>query len=117
NARDAMPDGGRLSIHLSNVTLDEIYAHQHFLAKPGAYVLIQVADTGTGIPVEIQGRIFEPFFTTKPRDKGTGLGLSTCYGIVKSHGGFINLYSELGKGTVFKVYLPAEVAPAVAENT
>jgi PAS domain S-box-containing protein len=112
NARDAMPNGGRLSIHIENVEIDEIYASLHLDAKPGSYVVIKVTDTGTGIPKAIQDKMFEPFFTTKGPGQGTGLGLSTCLGIVKSHGGFINCYSEPGKGTAFKVYLPANTAPA-----
>ena len=116
NARDAMPGGGTLSIQFENVVLDDIYAGRNPEAKPGPYVVIQVTDTGTGIPKEIQDKIFDPFFTTKVPGKGTGLGLSTCYSIVKNHGGFINLYSESGKGTVFKVYLPANTSPALAAS-
>ena len=110
NARDAMPNGGKLSIQMDNVVLDDIYASLNLEAKPGSYVVIKVMDTGTGIPRQIQDRIFEPFFSTKGPNKGTGLGLSTCLGIVKGHGGFINCYSETGKGTAFKVYLPANTA-------
>ncbi|HTX21578.1 MAG TPA: PAS domain S-box protein [Candidatus Aquilonibacter sp.] len=116
NARDAMPNGGKLSIRLQNVRLDEIYSRMNLEAKPGPFVVIEVTDTGIGIPKEIQDRIFEPFFTTKEHGHGTGLGLSTTLGIVKSHGGFINCYSEPGKGSIFKVYLPANTAPATAEN-
>jgi PAS domain S-box-containing protein len=112
NARDAMPKGGKLSIHMENVVLDETYAAMNLEAKTGAYVLIRVTDTGTGIPKEIQERIFDPFFTTKEEGKGTGLGLSTTLAIVKSHGGFISCYSEPDKGAVFKVYLPASTAAA-----
>jgi CheY-like chemotaxis protein len=108
NARDAMPDGGRLAISLANVELDESYVSRNVEAKPGSYVLIKVMDDGLGIPKAIQSRIFEPFFTTKEQGKGTGLGLSTCFTIVKNHGGFINCYSEPGNGSAFKVYLPAE---------
>ncbi|HEY9246318.1 MAG TPA: ATP-binding protein, partial [Candidatus Methanoperedens sp.] len=107
NARDAMLDGGVLSVTASNSFIDENYARMHTDAKSGSYVVVEVSDTGTGIPAEIMDRIFEPFFTTKRHGKGTGLGLSTSLAIVKSHGGFINVYSELGSGTSFKVYLPA----------
>ena len=107
NARDAMPNGGTLSICAENIWIDENYAKLNIDAKVGSYIVVTIADTGIGIPPEIIDRIFEPFFTTKELGKGTGLGLSTVLGIVKSHGGFINVYSELGKGTEFKVYLPA----------
>jgi PAS domain S-box-containing protein len=107
NARDAMPRGGTLSISLDNHIVDEPYARIHPGVHPGKYILLSVADTGTGIPPEILARIFEPFFTTKERGKGTGLGLSTVHGIVKSHGGFVDVYSEPGSGTTFRVYLPA----------
>ncbi|CAG0959781.1 MAG: PAS domain S-box protein [Candidatus Methanoperedens sp.] len=107
NARDSMPDGGKLSITASNFLIDENYSCLHTDAKVGSYVVIAVSDTGTGIPPKIVDRIFEPFFTTKKHGKGTGLGLSTTLAIVKSHGGFINVYSEVGKGTAFRVYLPA----------
>ena len=116
NARDAMPNGGQLSLCLNNVTLDEGYAGINLDARPGPYVVISVEDTGTGIPREIQERIFEPFFTTKELDKGTGLGLSTSLAIVKSHGGFIHCYSEPGKGSDFKVYLPANATSAAAAD-
>jgi PAS domain S-box-containing protein len=107
NARDAMSDGGILSISTENFLIDENYARMNTEAKIGWYVVITVSDTGTGIPPKIVNRIFEPFFTTKEHGKGTGLGLSTSLGIVKSHDGFINVYSEVGKGTKFSVYLPA----------
>jgi PAS domain S-box-containing protein len=107
NARDAMPDGGKLSIKVENAYLDENYARMHLEAKPGHYVIITVADTGTGIPPHIVDKIFEPFFTTKEPGKGTGLGLSTVSGIVRGHGGFINVYSEIDRGTQFRVFLPA----------
>jgi two-component system cell cycle sensor histidine kinase/response regulator CckA len=116
NARDAMPDGGRLSIRLENVMLDEIRAGTNPESKPGPYVVITVTDTGTGIPKEIQDKIFEPFFTTKAPNEGTGLGLSTCFSIIKSHGGFITCSSEAGHGSAFKVYLPANNTPVKTEN-
>lgn len=107
NARDAMPHGGRLQVEADNVQLDENYARMQPDAKAGAYVVISVSDTGSGIPPALLSKIFEPFFTTKAVGKGTGLGLSTAIGIVRSHGGFLTVYSEVGKGTCFKVYLPA----------
>lgn len=107
NARDAMSDGGSLTISAENLLIDENYARMNLDAKVGPYTVVTVADTGVGIPREIVERIFEPFFTTKELGKGTGLGLSTVIGIVKSHGGFVNVYSEVGRGTQFKVYLPA----------
>jgi two-component system cell cycle sensor histidine kinase/response regulator CckA len=115
NARDAMPDGGTLYISGRNITVDEHYARMQSGAKPGRYVFFEVRDTGIGIPPEIIETIFEPFFTTKPATMGTGLGLSTVMAIVKNHGGFVNVYSEVGKGTTFKVYLPA-LAPAQVER-
>jgi CheY-like chemotaxis protein len=102
-----MPHGGRLTIGAENCELDEQYSAMNIQAKPGRYVLISVTDSGTGIPPELVDKIFEPFFTTKELNKGTGLGLSTVQAIVKSHGGIVNVYSESGKGTTFKVYLPA----------
>ncbi len=107
NARDAMPMGGTLVLSAENVVLDENYARLHLDAAAGEYLLITVVDSGAGIPAEIQDRIFDPFFTTKEIGKGTGLGLATALTIVKSHGGFINVYSEMDKGTKFSVYFPA----------
>jgi PAS domain S-box-containing protein len=107
NARDAMPDGGAISIRAENTVVDENYARMHLEAKAGRFVMITVTDTGPGMPPGVQSRIFEPFFTTKEMTKGTGLGLSTALTIVKSHGGFINVYSEVHKGTQFVLYLPA----------
>ncbi|MEN6543712.1 ATP-binding protein [Parvibaculum sp.] len=106
NARDAMPDGGRLTIRTANVSEEDSRALDHAMMPPGEYLLIEVADTGTGIPKENLGKIFEPFYTTKDPSKGTGLGLSTVYGIVKQTGGFIFAYSTVGKGTTFRIYLP-----------
>ena len=116
NSRDAMPEGGSISILAENVFVDENYARMHIEAKPGRFVLITVSDTGPGMTPEVQSRIFEPFFTTKEMTKGTGLGLSTALTIVKSHGGFINVYSELHKGSQFALYLPAIDAPGLGEQ-
>ena len=116
NARDAMPEGGSVSIRAENVLVDENYARMHIEAKAGRVVMITISDTGPGMPPELQSRIFEPFFTTKEMTKGTGLGLSTALTIVKSHGGFINVYSELHRGSQFSVYLPAVDTMEAAES-
>ena len=113
NARDAMPKGGNLTIKAENIYLDENYARMHFDAKQGHYIMISVGDTGTGMSPEVIEKIYEPFFTTKEQGKGTGLGLPSIRGIVKGHGGFIDVYSEVGKGTEFKIYIPAVTSSAV----
>jgi PAS domain S-box-containing protein len=117
NARDAMPDGGILSISVKNKFLDPDYARINLEARTGAYVSISITDTGTGIPTELLDRIFDPFFTTKPVGKGTGLGLSTVLGIVKTHGGFVKVDSQIDRGTRFKVYLPAISSPILPRGS
>jgi CheY-like chemotaxis protein len=106
NARDAVPGGGTIAIKGSPASVDEQFASMIPDARPGEYVLLSVRDTGSGIPADVLGRIFDPFFTTKEIGKGTGLGLSTVLAIVRSHGGFVNVRSEVGKGTEFQVYIP-----------
>ncbi len=117
NSRDAMPQGGHLTIESENVFFDQNYCNQNLWARPGRYVLISVTDTGCGIPPEMVGHIFEPFFTTKSEGVGTGLGLATVYGAVRQHDGMVRVYSEPDKGTTFKIYLPAVERPADTVGT
>ena len=109
-----MPEGGKITAEVTNVTLDQSLSKKIVGAKPGRYLVLSVSDTGTGIPSELQDKIFEPFFTTKEVGKGTGLGLSTVISIIKGHGGFLELISDVGSGTTFRIYFPAVAAPALS---
>ena len=117
NARDAMPQGGHIIIETGLVKVDQSFIKAHGFGQEGDYALLSVTDTGIGIPDNIKDKIFEPFFTTKEEGKGTGLGLSMVYGIVKKHDGYINVYSQPGIGTTFKVYLPVAHVTAASRGT
>jgi CheY-like chemotaxis protein len=117
NARDAMPDGGRLTIETANAVLDTSYTSLHKDLEPGDYVVVSVSDTGTGMPPDVVEKAIDPFFTTKPVGEGTGLGLSMVYGFAKQSGGHLRIYSEVGHGTTIKLYLPRALQDAVASDT